>query len=81
VQALKQVEAWRKVEDSARECGISKHTIYSWKAKCGGMDFSEAQELRQLPDEDARLKKLVADLSLNKDILKSVMERRFSIRI
>ena len=75
IQALKQVEAGRMVEDVARECGVSKHTIYAWKAKYGGMDVSEAQEVKQLRGENARLKKLVADLSLDKDMLKSVISK------
>jgi putative transposase len=44
IAALKQLEAGRKAEDVAREVGVSKHTIYAWKAKYGGMDVSEAQE-------------------------------------
>ena len=60
IAALKQVEAGRTAEDVARECGVSKHTIYAWKAKYGGMDASEAQRLRQLEDENSRLKRLVA---------------------
>jgi putative transposase len=75
IAALKQVEAGRKVEDVARECGVSKHTIYAWKAKYGGMDVSEAQEVKQLREENARLKKLVADLSLDKDMLQSVIRK------
>jgi putative transposase len=75
IAALKQVEAGRKVEDVAREYGVSKHTIYGWKAKYGGMDVSEAQEVKQLRDENARLKKLVADLSLDKDMLQSVIRK------
>jgi putative transposase len=75
IGALKQVEAGRKVEDVAREQGVSKHTIYAWKAKYGGMDVSEAQEMKQLRDENARLKKLVADLSLDKDMLQSVIRK------
>jgi putative transposase len=75
VAALKQVESGRKVEDVAREVGVSKHTLYSWKAKYGGMDVSEAQEAKQLRDENARLKKLVADLSLDKDALQSVIAK------
>jgi putative transposase len=75
IDALKQVEAGRRVDDVARECGVSKHTIYAWKAKYGGMDVSEAQELKQLRDENARLKRLVADLSLDKDMLKSVIAK------
>ncbi len=75
IGALKQVEAGRKVDDVAREQGVSKHTIYAWKAKYGGMEVSEAQEMRQLREENARLKKLVADLSLDKDMLQSVIRK------
>jgi putative transposase len=75
IGALKQVEAGRKVEDVAREQGVSKHTIYAWKAKYGGMEVSEAQEVKQLREENGRLKKLVADLSLDKDMLQSVMRK------
>ena len=66
IGALQQLEAGRKAEDVAREVGVSKHTIYAWKAKYGGMDVSQAQEAKQLRDENARLRKLVADLSLDK---------------
>jgi putative transposase len=75
IAALKQVEAGRKVEDVPRECGVSKHTIYAWMSKYGGMDVSEAQEMKQLREENARLKKLVADLSLDKDMLQSVIRK------
>jgi putative transposase len=75
IGALKQVEAGRKVEDVAREQGVSKHTLYAWKSKYGGMDVSEAQEVKQLREENARLKKLVADLSLDKDMLQSVIRK------
>ena len=75
IATLKQVEAGRKVEDVARECGVSKHTIYAWKSKYGGMDVNEAQEVKQLREENARLKKLVADLSLDKDMLQSVIRK------
>ena len=54
IAALKQVEAGRAVEDLARECGVSKHTIYAWKSKYGGMDVSEAQEVKQLREENTR---------------------------
>jgi putative transposase len=74
-RALKQVEAGRAVEDVARECGVSKHTIYAWKSKYGGMDVNEAQEVKQLREENAPLKKLVADLSLDKDMLQSVIRK------
>jgi putative transposase len=75
IGALKQIEAGRSVEDVAREQGVSKHTIYAWKAKFGGMDVSEAEEVKHLRDENARLKKLVADLSLDKDMLQSVIRK------
>jgi putative transposase len=75
IEALKQVDAGRKAEDVAREVGVSRYTIYTWKAKYGGMEVSEAQEVKQLREENARLKKLVADLSLDKDMLKSVIAK------
>jgi putative transposase len=75
IGALKQLEAGRKAEDVAREVGVSKHTIYAWEAKCGGMDVSQAQEAKQLRDENTRLRKLVADLSLDKDALQWVIEK------
>jgi putative transposase len=70
-------EPGRKAEDVAREVevGVSKHTIYAWKAKYGGMDVNEAQEAKQLRDENARLKKLVVDLSLDKEMLKAVIAK------
>ena len=75
IGALKQLEAGRKAEDVAREMGVSKHTIYAWKAKFGGMDASEAQKLRSLEDENGRLKRLVADLSLDREMLKAVIAK------
>jgi hypothetical protein len=62
-------------EDVAREVGVSKHTIYAWKAKYGGMDVSQAQEAKQLRDENTRLRKLVADLNLDKEALQSVIRK------
>jgi hypothetical protein len=56
-----------------RGCAVSKHTICAWKSKYGGMDVSEAQEVKQFREEDARLKELVADLSLDKDMLQSAL--------
>ena len=75
IGALKQLEAGRKAEDVAREVGVSKHTIYAWKAKYGGMSVSEAQEAKQLRDENTRLRKLVADLSLDKDMLQALIQK------
>ena len=75
IAALKQLEAGRKVEDVAREVGVSKHTMYAWKAKYGGMDVSEAQEAKRLRDEHSRLRKLATDLSLDKEALQSVIDK------
>jgi putative transposase len=75
IGVLKQLEAGRKAEDAAREVGVSKHTIYAWKAKYGGMDVSQAQEAKQLRDENGKLRKLVADLSLDKEALQSVIRK------
>ena len=54
---------------------MSKHTIYAWKANFGGMEASEAQKLRALEDENGRLKRLVADLSLDCEMLKAVIAK------
>ena len=59
IEGLKQMESGRSATEIGREMGVSKHTIYAWKAKYGGLDVSEAQRLRQLEDENRRLKKLV----------------------
>ena len=67
--------SWRRGEGGRGGAGsrVSKHTIYAWKAKYGGMEVSEAQEVKQLREENGGLKKLVADLSLDKDALQSVI--------
>jgi putative transposase len=75
IGAVKQVEAGRKADEVAREMAVSKHTIYAWKQKYGGLDVAEAQELKQLRDENTRLKRLVADLSLDKDALQFVIRK------
>ncbi len=75
IAALQQLDAGRKAADVARKVGVSPYTIYAWKAKYGGMSVSEAQEAKQLRDENARLKKLVANLSLDKDALQSVIQK------
>ena len=72
---LKQHEAGQKVVDLAREHGVSEATLYIWKSKYGGMEVSEAQRLRALDDENRRLKTLVADLSLDKEMLKAVVRK------
>jgi putative transposase len=75
ITALKKMDAGQRADDVAREYGVSKHTIYAWKAKYSGMDVTEAQEARQLRDENTKLRKLVADLSLDKEALQSVIRK------
>jgi putative transposase len=72
---LKQHEAGIKTAELCREHGISEATFYNWKAKFGGLDVSEAQRLRQMEDENRRLKQLVADLSLDKEMLRAVIRK------
>jgi putative transposase len=75
IAAVKQVEAGRKAGEVAREMGVSEATIYTWKSKYGGMQVSDAKRLRQLEDENRRLKHLVADLSLDKEVMKAVIAK------
>jgi putative transposase len=75
IGALKQMEAGRKAEDVGRELGVSKHTLYAWNKKYGGLNSDEARRLRRLEEENRRLKHLVADLTLDKEALKAVIER------
>ena len=72
---LKQQEAGVKTADLCREHGVSAGTFYGWKSKYGGLDVNEAQRLRQLEDENHRLKQLVADLSLYREALKGVIRK------
>ena len=72
---LKQHEAGVKTADLCREHGISDATFYNWKSKYGGLDVSEAQRLRQMEDENRRLKTLVADLSLDREALRAVIRK------
>ena len=75
IGVLKQMEAGRKVSDLARELGVSEGTLYVWKSKYGGLEVSEARRLRELEDENRRLKHMVADLSLDKEALKAVIRK------
>lgn len=77
IAILKQAEGGAKVGDLAREHGVSTATIYSWRAKFGGMDVNEARRLKELEDENRRLKQMVADLSLDKEALKSALGKKW----
>lgn len=72
---LKQIEAGRTVKDLARELGVSEATLYTWKSKYGGLEVNEARRLKELEDENRRLKHMVADLSLDKEALKAVIRK------
>ena len=75
IAAVKQVEGGRKAPDVAREMGVSGATLYAWKAKYGGMQVSDVKRLRQLEEENRRLKHMVADLSLDKEAMKAVIAK------
>jgi putative transposase len=75
IGVLKQMEAGQKVGELAREVGVSEATLYTWKSKYGGMEVSEARRLRELEEENRRLKQLVADLSLDREALKVVIRK------
>ena len=77
IRVLRQVESGQKVKDVIREHGISEQTYYRWKSKYGGMSVSEAKRLKHLESENRQLKKLVADLSLDKQMLQEVVDRKW----
>lgn len=76
VAALQQAEAGEKVNELCRRLGISQGTYYSWKKQYAGLGVTELRELRQLRDENARLKRLVADLSLDRQILQEIVSKK-----
>jgi len=74
--ALKQSETGTRVEEICRKMGISQATFFNWKKKYGGLGVSELRRLRQLEEENNQLKKLVADLSLDKQMLQEVIKKK-----
>ena len=77
IMVLREHEAGAKAGDLARKHGISEATLYNWKAKYGGMDVSDARRLKALEDENARLKKLLAEQMLDNAILKDVAAKKW----
>ena len=77
IGVLKQVEAGRTVKEVARELGVSEATIYTWKSKYGGMEVSDARKLKALEEENRRLKHIVADLTLDVQMLKAVNAKKW----
>jgi putative transposase len=75
--ALRQVEAGTPVEEICRKLEIAEATFYRWKRKFGDLGVTELRELRQLRDENRRLKRVVADLTLDKQILQESLRKKF----
>lgn len=75
--ALKQVDTGTSVDEICRKMGISQATFYQWRKKYGGLGVTELRRLRQLEEENRKLKQLVADLSLDKAMLQDVLKKKF----
>jgi len=74
--ALRQVEGGKKVSEVCPEMGVSQQAVYSWKRRYAGLGLNELRELRQLREENRKLKGIVADLTLDKHILQEVLSKK-----
>jgi len=77
IGALKQLDGGIPAKDVARDLGVNTQTLYRWRRKFGGMEVSDARRLKQLEDENRRLKRLVADLTLDKQMLQDIASRKW----
>ena len=77
LQALRQAESGTTVGDICRKLGVAKATFYRWKKQYAGLDTSELRELKQLRDENRQMKQAVADLTLDKSILRDALGKRW----
>jgi len=77
VAVLKQAELGMAISDLIRQVGISEQTFYRWKKQYGGLEGEQVRELKQLQEENTRLKKLVAELSLDKAILQDINSKKW----
>jgi putative transposase len=77
IAILREQEAGEKTADVCRRHGISSATFYAWKAKYGGLDVSQARKLKVLEDENARLKKLLAEAMLDNAVLRDVTAKKW----
>ena len=77
IRALREIDAGTKQSDIARKLGVNDQTIYRWRQRFGGMDLNEAKRLRALEDETARLKKLLADTLLDKEMLQTALAKKW----
>ena len=76
VRILQEVEGGRAVKDVCREHGVADATFYNWRAKYGGMELADIKRLRELEQENRRLKQMYADLSLEHRVLKDIIEKK-----
>lgn len=74
---LKEYDAGKKILDVSREHGVSKATIYNWKAKYGGMEMNELKRVKELEEENRKLKHMYADLALDNRMLKDILGKKF----
>ena len=74
---LREQESGSKTADVCRKHGVSEATFYKWKAKFGGLDVSDGRRLRQLEEENGRLKKLLADAMLDNAVLKDIISKKW----
>ena len=77
VKILKEYEQGKKVSELVREHGIAEQTFYNWKAKYGGMDVKELQRVKELEEENLRLKRIVANQALQMDAVKELLEKKY----
>ena len=77
IGVMKEAEAGAKPADLARRHGVSEATIYNWKSKYGGLEVSEARRLKALEDENAKLKRLLADAMLDQAALKDLLSKKW----
>ena len=77
LKVLKEHEAGRETKDLCREYGIARATFFNWRKKYGDMNASQLRRLKDLEDENKRLKRMYADLSLDHELLKEVLEKKY----
>ena len=74
---LKEFDAGKNIQDISREHGVSKATIYNWKAKYGGMEINELKKYKELEEENRKLKQMYTDLALDNKMLKDILGKKF----
>ena len=74
---LKEFDAGKNIQEISREHGVSKATIYNWKAKYGGMEMNELKRFKELEEENRRLKQMYTDLALDNKMLKDILGKKF----